>query len=91
MAKLCGLSAKTAREIANGASMRKLQAAKENICKDISHAAYQGETHYFIDFCYYEVSCPEDWCYIYNWLKDLGYKVQDNSAKKLAPNFVVCW
>ena len=91
MPKLCELSAEKAREITNGAPLRKLQAAKENICKDISCAAYQGESHYLIDFCYYEVSCLEDWCYIYNWLLGLGYKVQDNSTKKLTPNFTVYW
>lgn len=91
MTKLCELSAKKAREITNGAPLRKLQAAKENICNDIYCAAYQGENHYFLDFCYYEVSCPEDWCNIFNWLKDLGYTVEDNSAKKITPNFTIYW
>lgn len=91
MATLYELSAKKAREMTNEAPMRKLQDVKEDICKDIARAAYQGESHYFIDFCYYEVSCPEDWCYIYNWLKDLGYTVEDNSGSKLNPNFVARW
>lgn len=91
MAMLCGLTAEKAREITNGAPLRKLQVAKEKICKGISGAAYLGESYYLISFCYYEVSCPEDWCYIYNWLKDLGYTVEDNSGSKLNPNFVARW
>lgn len=91
MATLCELSAEKAREITNGASVRKLQAARENICKDIFNAAYQGKSYCSIDFCYYEVSCLEDWCHIYNWLGNLGYTVEDNSARKTNPNFVVRW
>ena len=91
MATLCELTAEAAREITNKAPLRKLQAVKENISQDIACAAYQGESHYFIDFCYYEVSCPEDWCYIFNWLKDLGYTVEDNSGRKINPNFVARW
>lgn len=91
MATLCELTAEKARKITNEAPLRKLQAAKEKICKNITGMAYIGESHYVIDFCYYDVSCPEDWCYIYNWLKDLGYTVEDNSTSKLGPNFVVRW
>lgn len=91
MTKLCELSAEKAREITDGAPMRKLQTAQKNICRDISCAAYQGESYCLIDFCYYEVSCLEDWCYIYNWLKNLGYTVKDNSGHKIKPNFVVEW
>lgn len=91
MATLCELSAEKAREITNEAPMRKLQAAKEKICKEISCAAYRGKSYCFIDLCYYEVSCPEDWCYIYNWLKNLGYTVEDNSGRKIGPNFVARW
>ena len=91
MTKLCELSAEKAREITDGAPMRKLKEVKETICRDIYCEAYNGKSYYVIKMEYYEVSCPEDWCYIFNWLKDLGYTVEDNSGRKLTPNFVVGW
>lgn len=85
------VNATKARKITNEAPMRKLRAVKETICKEISCTAYQGKNHYLVDFRYYEVSCPEDWCNIYNWLKDLGYTVEDNSRQKMNPNFFISW
>ena len=80
MATLCELSAKAAREITNEARSRKLKEIKETICQDIYLTASQGKSYYFIDFRHYGVSCLEDWRYIYNWLKDLGYTVEITAA-----------
>ena len=85
------VSADAARCISNSAPLRKLNDAKKRICEEISKNAFLGRRDCLIDFDYYEVSCPEDWCNIYGWLLRLGYKVQDNSAKKLNPNFIVYW
>ncbi len=85
------VNATKARRITNEAPMRKLRTTKETICKDISCAAYLGKSSYVIDFCYYEVSCLEDWTNIYNWLLKLGYTVGDGSGYKPNPHFTVKW
>ena len=81
----------TARNIANSAPLRKLKETKEQICQEILEAAYMGKRETVIVLCYYELSCLEDWCNIFNWLKELGYIVEDYSGQKLNPRFIVKW
>jgi hypothetical protein len=85
------ISASMARNVAEGAPLRKLKKTKKRICEEITQYANQGEREMLIDFCYYEVSCLEDWCNIFNWLKRLGYTVVDYSGRKINPCFVVKW
>ena len=81
----------TARKIADTAPLRKLHKTKKQICEQIISYAHEGQRQAIIDFFYYEVSCPEDWCNIFNWLKELGYTVEDYSGRKLNPCFIVKW
>lgn len=83
--------ASMARNIADSAPMRKLKKTKKQICEEIISYAHEGQRQVIIDFCYYEVSCPEDWCNIFNWLKKLGYTVEDYSGRKMNPCFIVKW
>ena len=82
------ISASEAREITNDASRRKLDETKDEISERIYCAAYLGKDYLRIDFEYYEVSCLEDWCNIYNWLLNLGYTIEDKSKKRY---FIVTW
>lgn len=85
------ITANEAQQITFAAPLRKLEEAKKQICQNIKIIAQRGEHHALISFKYYEVSCLEDWCNIYNWLKELGYTVEDNSANKTNPNFYLTW
>lgn len=91
MAETWEIRASTARNIANNAPLRKLKKAKKQICEEIITAARCGDRNVIILFEYYEVSCLEDWCNIYNWLKKLGYEVEDNSGRKMKPCFIIHW
>lgn len=91
MTKEWEITADEAQQIAFNAPIRKLERAKEQICQDIKLTAQRGERRMMISFEYFEVSCLEDWCNIYNWLKDLGYIVEDNSGNKFHPNFCITW
>jgi len=85
------LSAEDARKITNEAPLRKLETAKKQIMQEIRTCAEKGHTFAIIYMEYYDVSCLEDWCNIYNWLLKLDYTVEDNSKHKLDPNFFVEW
>ena len=85
------ISASEARKIVEKSPIQKLMNAKKNIMNEINILAQRGDTSYLIQFDYYEVSCLEDWCNIYNWLRHLGYTVEDNSKNKWSPNFYVKW
>jgi len=85
------LFAEDARKITEGASLRKLEAAKKRIMQEIRIYAQNGENYAIVYMEYYDVSCLEDWCNIYNWLLKLGYDVEDNSSHKFNPNFYVKW
>ena len=84
--------AATARNIAKSAPLRELKETKEQICQEIVKAAYAGKRETTIVLCYYKLSPrPENWCNIFNWLKELGYVVEDCSGQKLNPCFIVRW
>jgi len=91
MAEKWEIRASMAKDIAESAPMRKLNDAKKKIMEEIKFCARDGKRSYVIDFSYYDVSCLEDWSNIYNWLLKLGYKIDDNSASKIYPNFVAKW
>lgn len=84
-------TARKARQTTNDAPARKLRETRKEICRNIETKAILGESTFVIDFLYYDVSCPEDWSYIFNWLIELGYEVQDYSGRKISQCFVVHW
>lgn len=85
------LTAKDAKEITEKAPLRKLEVAKKQIMQKIRSYAQDGRNYTVIQMEYYDVSCPEDWCNIYNWLLKLGYNVEDNSRSRFNPNFYLKW
>ena len=91
MTKEWEISAIQARMIASQAPFVKLNEAKKKIMQEIEIAATRGENNLLILLEYQELSCLEDWCNIYNWLKKLGYKIEDNSGNKFNPNFCIAW
>ena len=72
-------TAEDARTTTFNSYLRRLEATKEKICKEIKQTAMDGRKDFVIYMEYYEISCLEDWCNIYNWLVKLGYEVKDNS------------
>lgn len=84
------ISAEMARNITDESPTQKLIEAKKKIMREIEVYAKRGNTDMAILMEYYDVSCPEDWSNIYNWLLNLGYEVKDNSGK-LNPALYVKW
>ena len=85
------ITADKAQQITFDTSICKLERAKKQICEGIKFTAQYGEHNMIIPFECFKVSCLEDWCNIYNWLKELGYTVEDNSRNKFNPNFYITW
>ena len=91
MAESWEVSARKARQLTNDSGLRKLRNAQKQICEKIKKEAMNGGDTCCIDFRFYDVSMPEDWAYIYNWLNQLGYDINDRSKERKDACFIVQW